>query len=261
MFGKSGNVRLAELMGRLAAAPSPELESEFFNSLLDSSLSLPSPAIEFQGLKFGPQVAAGGETLRLPVAEYPEGCPAALAFTGDGPLLTWRPAGCDTVEMRFPDLCRLVLSAGLGALLIDLGSPHCARVGEAELREFAQGRAPVPAGICRQEEIPSGTIEFEKIPQSPPEAMLAALRQEAEASPGIAKVYLAAAKIAAEPLRPLIILEPAAGADTGKTVAAFAAGAVSRLGGASLPDILPLTADSPLWPRLRERGLPVWERR
>lgn len=259
LFGRDDrNSGLAALMARLASGATPELEAEFHKELLASSLSVPSPGLGSYGVKFGPHIAGEGDSVRVVGAADPSDRDAMLAFTSGKTLLLWRPAGCDTIELEFPELCGLALSAGLRSLMIDAGSPHCCLIGEAELKEFSRGRVPVPAGSCRAEHVVA-PIVLEKLPQVPPQALLDALRLEAAAHKEIFRIYLVSARIGEEPQCPLIAMEFAEGADPGSTVQAFVSGVTVRLGGRAIPDVLPLPKDSGLERQARACGLPVWE--
>lgn len=259
LFGSSES-RLLDLMKRLAAGATPELEQEFFKTLLASSLRVPSPGVDSQGLPWGEGVAAAGTKLRVLGTTAPDGRRAMLAFTGEKALRVWRPVGCDSVEMKVSDACALALSAGMEAVLLDRGSPHCCALSGETLRDLAEGREPLAAGACRPEQVAPGTvIVFSKVSQTPPEVLVAALRDEAAAHGAILKAYLVAAAIGGEPPRPIVVLELAPGADLGAVVPPFVSGSTVRLGGRAIPDVLPLL-DPSLLAAAREQGTLVYSR-
>lgn len=257
LFGRGDpNAPLVELMARLAAEATPALEGEFYNRLQGARLRVASPSLESQGLPVGTLTAVADTEVRLVATTDPAGRRAALAFTSDRALRLWRPVGCDTVELEFPELCRLALSAGVEAVLIDSGSPHCSLVPEAELTEFAAGRVPLAAGLCRAES--AAGLVLSALPSPPPEALCAALRAEAAEHAPIAKVYLVSAAEGAGPPYPVVALELADGADPALVVPPFASGAVVRLGGRPIPDVLPLVGDPALSDAARAHGTLVY---
>lgn len=259
LFGSS-ETRLIDLMKRLAAAATPELEQEFFKTLLASSVRVPSPGVDAQGLPEGASVAAAGTKLRVIGTTDPSGRRAMLAFTGEKALLSWRPVGCDSVEMKASDACALALSANMEAVMIDRGDAHCCAIGGETLRDLAEGREPRAPGMARAEKLPEGTkIVFTPIPQTAPEALVKVLREEAAAHDAILKVYLIAAAIGPEPPRPIVALELAHATELDAVVPPFVSGATVRLGGRDIPDVLPV-ADESVRSALREHGTLVYSR-
>ena len=180
--GGEPNAPLIDLMARLAVGPTPELEGEFFALLARSSLRVAVPGAEAQGLPAG-DTAAGpeGVSVRFLGTLDPEGRRSMLAFTGPRAVLEWRPAGSDTVETEFPELCALALSADLESVMIDAGSPHCGLVLRTDLEVFAQGGVPLVAGLCRPESLEGASIVLSPCPQPPPQALRDALGEEAAA--------------------------------------------------------------------------------
>lgn len=237
------NEQLRELMSELAKNPSPSLESVFFHRLRESSLSIASPSLQSQGLKIGEQTAGEELSVRFIASTDPQGRPAMLAFTGNKAVLVWRPAGCDIIEMKFPDLCRLALASKVETILIDWGSPNASLIEPHNVAAFAEGKVPMAAGEVRAESL-TGEIVFSPVPQQPPQFLCDALREQAKEQPAILAILLVAGAFNGQPSVPLIALEIAADADPDLVIPKFAEGTVVRLGGRPIPDILPLIEET-----------------
>lgn len=259
LFG-SPEARLIDLLKRLAGAATPQLEAEFYKTLLSSSLRVPSPGVDAQGLPWGAGVAAAGTKLRVLAATDPSGRRSMLAFTGERGLLAWRPVGCDSVEMKASDACALALSAGMDAVLIDRGDAHCCAIGGETLRDLAEGREPRAPGTARAEKLEAGMkILFSPLPSAPPPVLVDALQAEAAPRAAILKVYLVSAVFGEEPARPVVALELAPGADLEAVIPPFISAATVRLGGRDIPDVLPLGSES-LLAAARQQGSLVYSR-
>lgn len=260
-FGSGGSKsRLDDLMTRLAQDPNPDLEEEFFNALLAGSVRVASPSLESQGLPIGERTAGEGAEVRFIGTTDPQGRRAMLAFTGDEAVRAWRNAGCDTIELPFPEACRLALSAKMESILINSGSRNCCLVAKADLEEFARGRAPVPPGKCRVENLQDGSIVLSRPPQAPPKELCDALAAEAAGHKAVAAVYLAAAAVGGAPAGPVaaVCLDP--GTDPDGVIPAFLSGATVRLGGRAICDALPIVGGGALRRDADLHGFKVYSR-
>ena len=184
------NPDLSVAIKSVAADNTPESRAVLYQTLLQSTLILPTPESEDLSQVEDPQFLTEDEALTFMTYENDAGGIVMIAFTDEDAALTWEPEGLPYIGLRGLDLILIAAENQVAEIAINPASPEGYRMQQDEIAALAEGESPASETAPPVVTAPGTTVLVGPPDEKPPRSWREALTEILTHYPSVESAYL-----------------------------------------------------------------------
>lgn len=184
------NPDLSVALKSVAANNTPETRAVLYQTLLQSTLIMPTPESEDLSQVEDPQFLTEDEALTFMTYENDAGGIVMIAFTDEDAALTWEPEGLPYIGLRGLDVILIAAENKVAEIAINPASPEGYRMQQDEIAALAEGESPASETAPPFVAAPGTTVLVGPPDEKPPRSWREALTEILTHYPSVESAYL-----------------------------------------------------------------------